>query len=92
MVILNNVIANPNNSPCFTYQTKSGCQHVRDGRRRDAQRPVAAKDHFSKTFQQATKNPAERVAPEHLPCLEHGEHRRQQPAAADAANHKALLP
>jgi hypothetical protein len=50
------------------------------------------KDHFSKTFQQATKNPAERVAPEHLPCLEHGEHRRQQPAAADAANHNALLP
>ena len=56
MVILNNVIANPGNSPCFTYQTEfvnpntyvTGVAVTLSVRSQQ-------KDQFSKTYQQATK-------------------------------------
>jgi type II secretory pathway pseudopilin PulG len=56
MVILNNVIANPNNAPCFTYQTEfvnpntyvTGVAVTLSVRSQQ-------RDQFSKTFQQATK-------------------------------------
>jgi len=56
MVILNNVIANPNNSPCFTYQTEIvGANTFVTGVAVTLSVRSQQKDHFSKTFQQATK-------------------------------------
>jgi prepilin-type N-terminal cleavage/methylation domain-containing protein len=56
MVILNNVIANPNNSPCFTYQTEIvGANTFVTGVAVTLSVRSQQKDHFSKTYQQATK-------------------------------------
>jgi hypothetical protein len=56
MVILNNVIANPGNSPCFTYQTEVvGANTFVTGVAVTLSVRSQQKDQFSKTFQQATK-------------------------------------
>ena len=56
MVLLNNIIPNPGNAPCFTYQTEvvSGNTYV-IGVAVTLSVRSQQKDHFSKTFQQATK-------------------------------------
>ena len=56
MIILNNVIANPGNSPCFTYQTEvvNGTTYV-TGVAVTLSVRSQQRDHYSKTFQQATK-------------------------------------
>ena len=56
MIILNNVIANPGNAACFTYQTEvvNGNTFV-TGVAVTLSVKSQQKDHFSKTFQQATK-------------------------------------
>jgi hypothetical protein len=56
MVLLNNIIPNPGNAPCFTYQTEvvSGNTYV-IGVAVTLSVKSQQKDHFSKTFQQATK-------------------------------------
>jgi hypothetical protein len=56
MVLLNNVIANPGNSPCFTYQVEdvAGLKFV-TGVAVTLSVHSQQKDQYSKTFQQATK-------------------------------------
>jgi len=56
MVLLNNIIANPGNAPCFTYQTEvvTGNTFV-TGVAVTLSVHSQQKDEFSKTFQQATK-------------------------------------
>ena len=56
MVILHNVIPNPGNAACFTYQTEvvNGVTYV-TGVAVTLSVRSQQKDHFSKTFQQATK-------------------------------------
>ena len=56
MVILNNVIANPGNAACFTYQTEVVMPNTYvTGVAVTLSVRSQQKDHFSKTFQQATK-------------------------------------
>jgi hypothetical protein len=56
MVILNNVIPNPGNAACFTYQTEVvlGTSYV-TGVAVTLSVRSQQKDQFSKTYQQATK-------------------------------------
>lgn len=56
MILLNNVIANPNNAPCFTYQTEvvTGRTFV-TGVAVTLSVRSQQRDYYSKNFQQATK-------------------------------------
>jgi prepilin-type N-terminal cleavage/methylation domain-containing protein len=56
MILLNNIIANPGNSPCFTYQSEvvAGNTYV-TGVAVTLSVRSQQKDHFSKGYQQATK-------------------------------------
>jgi hypothetical protein len=56
MIILNNVIANPGNAPCFTYQSEVvGGNTFVTGVAVTLSVRSQQKDHFSKNYQQATK-------------------------------------
>ena len=56
MILLNNIIANPGNAPCFTYQMEvvTGNTYV-TGVAVTLSVRSQQKDHFSKAYQQATK-------------------------------------
>ena len=56
MILLNNIVANPGNAPCFTYQSEvvTGNTFV-TGVAVTLSVRSQQKDHFSKAYQQATK-------------------------------------
>ena len=93
MVLLNNVIANPGNSPCFTYQVEdvAGLKFV-TGVAVTLSVRSQQKDHYSKTFQQATKTLLN-VSPRNIflawTTVSIGVHNRLQPMPPSVL---ALLP